>query len=163
MIWTTCCCPPRKSLLKAGKFSSVYGLRSPLPAISFNPRRVDPQGMNLWLHHRCGPMKVVSSKRLKVCSGLTVKSRGVLSRSGSLELARSLVTRNRTQVPQSKDPFAAARVKGETSTRGGDARRALFGDEPAQPPALTLPSPPQVVFSPALVICLAVACGMPNR
>ena len=66
---------------------------------------------------------------------------GVLSRSGS-RISAIFGDSQPDPISQSKDPFAAARVKGETSTSGGDARRALFRDEPAQTPALTLPSAP---------------------
>ena len=132
-----------EEIVAEGRGNLVRGLADfgPAAAISFNHAPPGPAGNE--------PV-VASSPRtnegrvLKETEGAfrtDGEESGVLSRSGS-RIGAIFGDAQSAQVPQSKDPFAATSAESQASTRGSDARMALFGDEPAQPAVRTAPNPP---------------------
>ena len=132
-----------EEIVAEGRGNLVRGLADfgPAAAISFNHAPRGPAGDEPAVTPLARTVERRVLKEPQGVFGSDGQESGVLSRSGS-RISAIFGDSQPDPISQSKDPFAEARVKGETSTSGGDARRALFRDEAAQTPALTLPSAP---------------------
>ncbi len=132
-----------EEIVAEGRGNLVRGLADfgPAAAISFNHAPRGPAGDQPAVVSLARAVERRVLKEPQGVFGRDGQESGVLSKSGS-RISAIFGDSQPDPISQSKDPFAEARVKGETSTSGGDARKALFRDEPAQTPALTLPSAP---------------------